>query len=259
MKRGNIILAAVVFVLCAKPNFAQQLAATSATAKPTLKTNAEAMRLTTTSEHARELFAQAIVLSGNYRLDDCLKNLRTALGEDANFAAGWSLLAYYTTDAHEAADALAHAQSLVGKTSPSEMLFVRWVAAQKHNDQLAAISNLNDLTKRESGDKFVLYLAGRWFVDQRDQQKAVPLFEKVLALDPEFTPVLNRLAYAHAAMGDMARAETLMQRYVAAMPADPGVRAVATKPARSSAISSRSSRGCCRPTLPGQLPLPPQG
>jgi tetratricopeptide (TPR) repeat protein len=143
------------------------------------------------------------------------------VGEDATFAAGWSLLAYFATDAHEASDALAHAQSLVGKSSSSEMLFVRWVAAMKHNDQIAAISNLNDLTKRESGDKFVLYLAGRWFVDQRDQQKAVALFEKVLVLDPEFTPVLNRLGYAYAAMGEMAYAETLMQRYVAAMPTDP--------------------------------------
>jgi tetratricopeptide (TPR) repeat protein len=214
MKRGNIILAAVVFVFCAAPNFAQQKANI---AKP----NTEQMRLTTKSEHARELFGQAIVLSGNYRLDECLKSLRTAVGEDATFAAGWSLLAYFATDAHEAADALAHAQSLVGKTSPSEMLFVRWVTALKHNDQIAAISNLNDLTKRESGDKFVLYLAGRWFADQRDQQKAVPLFEKVLVRDPEFTPVLNRLGYAYAAMGELARAETLMQRYVAAMPTDP--------------------------------------
>jgi len=101
------------------------------------------------------------------------------------------------------------------------MLFVRWVAAIKKNDQLAAISNLNDLTKRESNDKFMLYLAGRWFVDQRDQQKAVPLFEKVLMLDPDFTPALNRLGYAYAAMGNMAHAEELMQRYVAAMPRDP--------------------------------------
>jgi predicted Zn-dependent protease len=221
MKRANIILAAVVFVFCAAPNFAQQKAAQPAATKSATLANAEAMRLTTTSEHARDLFGQAILLSGNYRLDESLKSLRTAVGEDANFAAGWSLLAYFTTDAHEAADALAHAQSLVGKTSPSEMLFVRWVAALKHNDQIAAISNLNDLSKRESGDKFILYLAGRWFVDQRDQQKAVPLFEKVLVLDPEFTPVLNRLGYAYAAMSDMARAETLMQRYVAAMPADP--------------------------------------
>ncbi len=224
MNRERLILSAFVWMFFAAPNFAQQPAAQPAAkpaSKPTIsKPNTEQMRLTTTSEHARELFGQAIVLSGNYRLDECLKSLRTAVGEDANFAAGWSLLAYFATDAHEAADALAHAQSLVGKSSPSEMLFVRWVAAQKHNDQIAAISNLNDLTKRESGDKLILYLAGRWFVDQRDQQKAVPLFEEVLAIDPEFTPVLNRLGYAYAVMGDMARAETLMQRYVAAMPTD---------------------------------------
>jgi predicted Zn-dependent protease len=220
MTRGCGGLAVLALACCATATFAQH-AAQPAVTKSVTRANVEPMRLTTTSEHAREIFGQAIVLSGNYRLDESLKSLRTAVGEDANFAAGWSLLAYFATDAHEAADALAHAQSQVGKTSPSEMLFVRWVAAQKHNDQLAAISNLNDLTNRESGDKLILYLAGRWFVDQRDQQKALPLFEKVLVLDPEFTPVLNRLGYAYAAIGDMAHAETLMQRYVAAMPADP--------------------------------------
>src|SRR6266436_5398653 len=219
MMGERLILSALVWVFCAAPDFAQQPAAQRAP-KPVSNPRMEQMRLTTKSEQARELFGQAIILSGNYRLDECLKSLRTAVGEDANFAAGWSLLAYFATDAHEAADALAHAQRLAGKSSPSEMLLVRWIAAQKQNDQIAAISNLNDLTKRESDDKFILYLAGRWFVDQRDQQRAVPLFEKVLLLDPEFTPVLNRLGYAYAAMGDMARAETLMQRYVAAMPTD---------------------------------------
>src|SRR5260370_35717479 len=102
------------------------------------------IRLTTKSEHARELFGQAIILSGNYRLDECLKSLRTAVGEDANFAAGWSLLAYYATDAREAAAALARAQSLVGRASPSEMLFLQWVGYLKRNDQLAAIASLND-------------------------------------------------------------------------------------------------------------------
>ena len=185
------------------------------------KKSAEPMRLTTKSEHARELFGEAVFYSGNYRLDECLKSLRTATSEDGNFAAGWALLSYYATDSKESAEALAHAQTLAGKISPSEMLFVRWVAALKKNNQLAAISDLNDLVHRETGDKFVLYLAGRWFVDQHDAQRAIPLFEKVLEIDPEFTPVMNRLGYSYAAMGDMARAETLMQRYVAAMPTDP--------------------------------------
>jgi tetratricopeptide (TPR) repeat protein len=185
------------------------------------KKPAEPMRLTTKSEQARELFGEAVLYSGNYRLDECLKSLRTATSEDGNFAAGWALLSYYATDSKESAEALAHAQTLAGKISPSEMLFVRWVTALKRNNQLAAISDLNDLVHRETGDKFVLYLAGRWFVDQHDAQRAIPLFEKVLEIDPEFTPVLNRLGYSYAAMGDMARAEALMQRYVAVMPTDP--------------------------------------
>jgi len=182
---------------------------------------AEPMRLTTASEHARQLFGQAILLSGNYRLDEGLHSLRTATSEDSGFAAAWALLAYYATDSREAASALTQAQSLAGRMSPSEMLLVRWVTALKQNDQLAAISDLNDLVHREAGDKFVLYLAGRWFVDQHNTQRAIPLFEKVLAFDPEFTPALNRLGYSYAAMGDLARAEATMQRYVAAMPADP--------------------------------------
>ena len=128
MKRGLSLVAIVAFGFSAAGRCAQQ-AVHSANAKSSAKNPMEQMRLTTKSDHARELFGQAIVLSGNYRLDECLKSLRAAVGEDPDFAAGWSLLAYYATDSHEAADALAHAQNLVGKASPSEMLFVRWVGA----------------------------------------------------------------------------------------------------------------------------------
>jgi len=208
----------LVFALCAVRPLAAQNAASANSAYESAPAQ---MRLTTNSQHARDLFGQAVLLSGNYRLDECLKSLRTAVAEDANFAAGWGLLAYYATDAREAAAALARAQSLVGRASPSEMLFLQWVGSLKRNDQLAAIANLNDLVHRETSDKFVLYLAGRWFLDQHDQQRAVSLFEKVLALDPQFTPVLNRLGYAYAAAGDLPRALLLMERYVAAMPTDP--------------------------------------
>src|SRR5258708_7525223 len=124
MKRERLILSAFAWVFFAAPNLAQQHAAQSSAAKPASKPNTEQMRLTTKSEHARELFGQAIILSGNYRLDECLKSLRTAVGEDANFAAGWSLLAYFATDAHEAADALTRAQRLAGKSSPSAKPFM---------------------------------------------------------------------------------------------------------------------------------------
>jgi predicted Zn-dependent protease len=225
MKRVCSGFAALILAFCAVPSFAQQNAKHATAAKSSPKAGEPArlspMRLTTKSDHARELFGQAIILSGNYRLDECLKSLRTATQEDPDFASGWALLSYYAMDSREAAEALARAQTLAGIISPSEMLFVRWVTALKKNDRIAAISNLNDLVRYESHDKFVLYLAGRWFVDQHDAQRAVPLFERVLHLDSDFTPVLNRLGYSYAATGDVARAEALMQRYVAAMPTDP--------------------------------------
>jgi tetratricopeptide (TPR) repeat protein len=211
MNRVCRAIAALLVSACSVPILAQT--AGTAPGRP--------MRLTTTSDHARELFGQAIVASGNYRLDECLESLRTATREDPDFAAGWALLSYYATDSREASDSLARAQALAGKITPSEMLFIRWVTAIKKNDRLAAISSLNDLAGHESRDRYVLYLAGRWLVDQRDATRAVPLFEKVLEIDPGFTPVLNRLGYSYAATGDMARAEALMQRYVAAMPGDP--------------------------------------
>ena len=78
MKRGLGLVAIMVFGFSAAGLCAQQ-AAHSANAKSSAKNPMEQMRLTTKSDHARELFGQAIVLSGNYRLDECLKSLRTAV------------------------------------------------------------------------------------------------------------------------------------------------------------------------------------
>src|SRR5262245_9026621 len=91
-------------VLCSAPLPA--LAQTAAEARP--------MRLTAKSEGVRQLFGQAIVESGNYRLDACLESLRTATREDPEFASGWALLAYYATDSRESAEAPVRAQALPG-------------------------------------------------------------------------------------------------------------------------------------------------
>src|SRR5262249_51212609 len=126
MMAASAIVVAISAPLCAGQSVTPVAAVSTAGAA---RAAAEPMRLTTTSERSRELFGQAILLSGNYRLDECLKSLRAATSEDANFGAGWALLSFYATDSREGAGALAQAQSLAGRISPSEMLLVRWVAA----------------------------------------------------------------------------------------------------------------------------------
>ena len=179
------------------------------------------LALSTTSARAKDLFGRAIVEAGNYRLDECLADLRDAVKEDPNFAAGWALLSFYSTDSKEATSALDRANKLAGQASLGEQVLIRWVSSLKNNYQLGAIASLNDLTEAAPKDKYVLYLAGHWFSDQNKPQRAVALFEKVLQLDPNFTPVLNRLGYAYASSGDLPKAVDLMRRYIAAMPNDP--------------------------------------
>lgn len=179
------------------------------------------LTLTATSAHSKELLGRAIVDAGNYRLDECLADLRDAVKEDSNFAAAWALLSFYSTDSRESTNALDRANKLAGQASLGEQVLVRWISALKSNYQLGAIASLNDLVAAAPNDKYVLYLAGKWFSDQNKPQRAVSLFEKVLQLDPAFTPVLNRLGYAYAANGDLQKAIDLMQRYVAAAPNDP--------------------------------------
>ena len=179
------------------------------------------LALSTKSSRARELFGQAIINAGNYRLDECLNDLRGAVKEDPNLAAAWALLSFYSPDSNESTAALDRANKLAGQASLGEQVLVRWISSLKNNYQLGAIASLNDLVAAAPNDKYVLYLAGKWFSDQNKPQRAVALFEKVLQLDPNFTPVLNRLGYAYAANGDLQKAVDLMQRYVAAAPDDP--------------------------------------
>src|SRR5581483_7239591 len=101
MKRSTtLFLALLLFPLarCSARNAAAQNAQTA----PATGSAAQ-LTLTTQSARAKELFGQAIVESGNYRLDECLKDLRAAVKEDPDFAAGWALLSYYATDSGESA------------------------------------------------------------------------------------------------------------------------------------------------------------
>jgi tetratricopeptide (TPR) repeat protein len=219
MKRSTtLFLALLLFPLarCSARNAAAQNAQTA----PATGSAAQ-LTLTTQSARAKELFGQAIVESGNYRLDECLKDLRAAVKEDPDFAAGWALLSYYATDSGESAKALQQANKTAGRASLAEQVLVQWISSLKSNYQLGAIASLNDLTAAAPGDKYVLYLAGRWFFDQGKTERAANLFEKVLAIDPNFTPALNRLGYAYAALDQLPKALETMQRYVAAMPDDP--------------------------------------
>jgi len=66
----------------------------------------------------------------------------------------------------------------VGKASPSEMLFVHWVDRLSATINWAQFPNLNDLVRRETGDKFIFVFGGALVLDQHNQQKALRCLKK---------------------------------------------------------------------------------
>jgi hypothetical protein len=93
MVTRSLVAASLLAALCC-PRARGQAATPPATPPATQQTvsnvsapGAGQMTLTTKSEHAGQLFGEAIVQAGNYRLDECLSDLRAAVKEDPGFAA----------------------------------------------------------------------------------------------------------------------------------------------------------------------------
>ena len=72
MKRWRSAMLFATLGSCSLHSFAAPKAAESSAQKTVAKAAREPMRLTTKSDRARDQFGQAIALSGNYRLDECL-------------------------------------------------------------------------------------------------------------------------------------------------------------------------------------------
>jgi tetratricopeptide (TPR) repeat protein len=179
------------------------------------------MPLTTKSEKARTLFESAISKKGNYRINECLADLRAAVKEDEKFAEAWALLGHFTDNSAESAEAFGKARSLAPQTSAPEQLFIGWLSSISSNDMMGAIRNANDLLPQYPRDKYVLFLGADWFSDQGSIGRARDFFERVIQLDPQFTAAYNRLGYAYAFLGNYPKALETMQRYAALLPKDP--------------------------------------
>jgi len=80
---------------------------------------------------------------------------------------------------------------------------------------------MNDMLEMYPHDKHLFYLAGNWLMGENGNDQAQRLFEKALAIDKNFPPALNDLAYVEARNRQFAKAFAAMDRYVALLPQEP--------------------------------------
>jgi tetratricopeptide (TPR) repeat protein len=196
-------------------------AGTQPTAKPSGQLRSETLPVSTSSAPARRDFERAMRNFEDYRLDQCLQNLRQAVKADPKFAQAFILIAKISKDPAEQAAARGRAKSLSAKTTPGEQLLIQWLADAQEDDYLPAIAAMNDLLAMFPDDYRLAFLAGDWLTLQERYEQAAIVLQHALKLLPDYPAALNDIGYTYAFAGDFDKAFAAMEHYAELEPDEP--------------------------------------
>jgi tetratricopeptide (TPR) repeat protein len=179
------------------------------------------MPVTAQSAQARELYRKGMADYENLYLERCNQDWRAAVKEDPTFAVAWAWIAFNSSNPVEVSHARAKAKEFAPKATPGEQLMVAWISKVQEGDFLGGISAMNDMLEMYPHDKHLFYLAGNWLMGENGPDQAQRMMEKALAIDKNFPPALNDLAYAEARNQKFVTALAAMDRYAALLPKEP--------------------------------------
>ena len=185
------------------------------------QSTATSMLVTTSSAQARALYQKGMQDYENLYLDRCNEDWRAAVKEDPNLAVAWAWIAFNSGDPKEVSAAREKAKALAPKLTPGEQLMIEWIVKVQEGDFIGGISAMNDLLELYPKDKHVLYLAGNWLLLEDGDEQGLRIMQKALALDKNFPPALNDLAYMYARSRDFDKAFAAMDRYIGLLPKEP--------------------------------------
>jgi tetratricopeptide (TPR) repeat protein len=209
--RRSLYLLSIICLCLATPVFAHHLKRGATISMP----------VTTASPEARALYKKGIQDYENLYLERCNDDWRAAVKADPDLAVAWAWIAFNSSNPEEIGIAREKAKATAAKASPGEKLMVDWIVKVQEGDLIGGISAMNDMLEMYPRDKHVLYLAGNWLLLEDGDEQAQRIMDKALAIDKNFPPALNDVAYVEARNRQFAKAFAAMDRYVAALPKEP--------------------------------------
>jgi tetratricopeptide (TPR) repeat protein len=193
----------------------------SAASGPQISDSSNDIPLTTTSDAARRSFLGGLENIENQQIQRAHVDFRAAARADADFALAHLFLVYDSGNPAEEAVELAKAKALGANASKPEQLLITWLSGARNGEYVTAISAMNDLLAEYPKDKFLLFLAGRWMVQQQNYDGAQRFLLRAVAIQPNYPAALNELAYAYAFTGEFNQAFAALDKYEQASPGEP--------------------------------------
>lgn len=178
----------------------------------------DAMQLTTQSVEARSFFEQGMAKMETLHWEAALQEWRKAAQADPQFALAHIFLTMLSRDPAEQVAEREKAVAARKFAGPEEQLIVDWISHGNQNQWIPAIQAMNEALERFPQDKHLAWFAGLWLENQRESERAIPLFERANQIDPKFADPLNQAAYCYARLGNFDKAFADMERYAALLP-----------------------------------------
>jgi tetratricopeptide (TPR) repeat protein len=178
--------------------------------------------ITTKSPAARQLFVDGLVKLQNLHGPEAMQDLRKAVQLDPDFALANIMISFESVDPSvdpaEKVAARDRAIAARSKVSHGEQLVVDWLTNSSEGRMVPAIQAMNEVLEQFPKDKFLAWLGAVWVENQQQITRAIPLFERVVQMNPDFAPPLNELGYCYARTRQFDKAFATMQRYIALLP-----------------------------------------
>ncbi|HET9790328.1 MAG TPA: hypothetical protein VFR08_03425, partial [Candidatus Angelobacter sp.] len=179
---------------------------------------AATIQITTASPQARAFFEHGLAKMETLHWEAALSEWRDAAKADPNFALAHAFLAELSRDPVEQVAERDKAIATRKFAGAEEKLVIDWIVNSSQSHWVPAIQAMNEALADYPQDKYLAWLSGLWLTNQRQSERAIPLFERANQLDPKFADPLNQAAYCYARLGDFNKAFADMQRYAELLP-----------------------------------------
>ncbi len=177
------------------------------------------MEITTHSPKARALFLKGLAKMETLHVQEGLQSWRDATREDTGFALAHIYLCNFAQDPTEQVAEREKALATRKGAGAEEQLIIDWLANASKGQWIPAIQAMNEALARYKNDKHLAWTAGWWLVlTQNEPLRAIPLFQRIIRLDPKFADAYNELAYCYARTGNFDQAFVHIKRYTELLP-----------------------------------------
>lgn len=145
--------------------------------------------------------------------------MRNVVKIEPEFAMGHEILAQISLDPAEQVSEQKQAFANRGHANASEQIVIEWFQQAADHKLILAITNMNEVLHQYPHDRWLVFLANSWLMDQTQYERAATVYENSGLTDSP--GLINSAAYTYADMRQFSKAFSLMDRFVALMPKDP--------------------------------------